>query len=130
MMALSGLVDKGMFSFCCNLVRIHQKKEPIRAFSRSRPVESLNSVKMIFTGDGNVNLPRFTGPQSVQFGFTSLTVVVFWSRRTVSDSYAKAVLPNMALVTLDEEAIRIGLIVVTTLVLLMAANTSCDFVFL
>jgi hypothetical protein len=130
MMALSGLADKGMLSFCCNLVKIHQTKESIRAFSRSRPVESLSSVKMIFTGDGNVNLPRFTCPQFVQFGFTSLTIVVFWSRRSVSDSYTETVLPNMALVTLDEEAVRISLIIVTTLVLLMTANTSCDFVFL
>ena len=66
----------------------------------------------------------------MQFGFAFLAVVVFWCRRTVGDSNAEAVLPDGALVALDEEAVRIGLVIITTLVLLVATDTTCDLVFL
>lgn len=75
--------------------------------------------------------PRFTGSKPVQFRLASLTVIIFWGGRWVGNAYAEAVLPNMALIALDEKAVRrIGLVIVTTLVLLVTADTSRDLVFL
>lgn len=80
---------------------------------------------------GKLHSPRFAGSEPVQFRFASLTVVIIWSSRLVGDAYAEAVLPNMALIALDKEAVcGIGLVVVTALVFLVAANASCDLIFL
>lgn len=75
--------------------------------------------------------PRFAGSELVQFRFAPFAIVILRGSRLVCDAYAKAVLPDVALVTLDEETIcRIGLVIITTLVLLVATDASRDFVFL
>lgn len=66
----------------------------------------------------------------MQFWFATLAVVIIWRRCTVGDAHAEAVLPYGACVALDEEPISIGLVVVTSLVLLVAADASCDLVLL
>lgn len=64
----------------------------------------------------------------MQFGLAFFTVVVIRSRLVVRDSDAEAVLPNLALIALDEKAIGVCL-VVTALVLLETADAACNLVF-
>lgn len=67
----------------------------------------------------------------VQFWFTPFTIVIFWGGRLVCDAYTEPVLPNMALITLDEETIRrIGLFIVTALIFLVATDASGDLILL
>jgi len=74
--------------------------------------------------------PSFIVAFSVQFWFALFAVVVVWSRIVVGYSHTKAVLPDFALIALNEEAIAIGLVIVTALVFLIATNTARNLIFL
>lgn len=73
--------------------------------------------------------PSLVEAFAVQFGLAFFAVVVVGGRFVVCDADAESVLPDLALIALDEEAIGVGLVVVAALVLLVAADAARDFVF-
>lgn len=72
--------------------------------------------------------PSLVGSFPVQFGLAFFAVVVFGGGVAVGDSYAEAMLPDFALIALDEEPIRVGLVIVAALVLLVAADAARNLV--
>jgi hypothetical protein len=74
--------------------------------------------------------PSFVVTFSVQFWLALFAVIVVWSRIIVGYSYTKAVLPDLALIALNEKAIAVRLVIVTTLIFLEATNTARNLIFL
>jgi len=76
----------------------------------------------------NANSPGFVVAFLVQFGLAFFAVVVIRSRLFVHDPDAEAVLPDLALVALDEAAVGVRL-VVAALVLLEATDAARNLAF-
>jgi hypothetical protein len=67
----------------------------------------------------------------MQFRFALFAVIVVGGRFLIGDSYTEAVLPDLTLITLNKQAIRVRLIIlVVALVLLEATDAARDLVFL
>lgn len=67
----------------------------------------------------------------VQLGLALLAVVVFRRGVGICNPHTVTVLPDGALIALDEKTVSVGLgVIVTALVLLVTANAARDFVFL